>query len=139
MTRFRRPSFAARRPVKDARQLRAEWMASLEMAADLARAAEAEDPTAVETFGVTMTRLRVAIRDLEPANFPATASSAQTMAAAWLRLIRDFVAAGWSPEARTACAPFLKAGCACLDRLITTLRTEEARGTRQILGERDED
>lgn len=134
-----RAAFAARRPAKSTHQLRMDWVSSLAMAAELARAAEADDPTAIETFGVTMTRLRVAIRDLEPANFPAPALSAQTMAAAWLRLVRDFTAGGWTAEARTACAPFLRAGCGCLDRLITTLRTEEARGTRQILGERDED
>lgn len=134
-----RTAFAARRPSKDARTLRTEWVAALSLAGTLAKAAEADDPTAAAGFGVLLSRLMVLLRDLEPANFPVAAASAQSMAAAWLKLARDFVHPAWSPQARTACAPFLKAGVGCLDRLLTELRTEEGRHGRQILGERDED
>lgn len=146
MSRFGRPhaAFAARRPPKEPRQIRADWFACVAGVAELARAAEGEGDvpagaTARLGFGVALTRLRVTLRDLEPGNFPLPAASARSMATAWLKLARDFVDPAWSPQARTACAGFLAAGCACLDRLLTDLRTEEARATRQILGERDED
>lgn len=141
MTRFgqTRSAFVARRPPKSAHQLRGDWIAALTIGAELARAAEDDDATAAAAYGAGVSRLMVLLRDLEPVNFPVAVASAQTMAAAWLKLARDFVHPAWSPAARTACAPFLKAGANCLDRLLTNLRTEEARGTRQILGERDED
>lgn len=141
-----RPSFAPRRPAKTPMQLRADWIAALEMARALARLAGDGDPVAWDApadgarlaFGQTLTRLQVTLRDLGPENFPLAQSSAQTMAVAFLKLARDFCHPAWNAEARTACAGFLAAGAEALDRLITAQRTEMAGATARMLGERDE-
>lgn len=134
-----RPPFAARRPAKTGAMLRADWvscLAKVELLADVAMGARGEALDA--EFGQTLTRLTVGLRDLEPGNFPVAASSAQTMAAAFLKLARDFAHPAWTPQARTACAPFLKAGAACLDALLDALRSEEAALGRRITGERED-
>lgn len=137
-----RTSFAARTLARSPQQIRSDWNAAVVLAGALASAAGAEqqqpglrDPQ----FGQNLTRLVLTARALEPGNFPVQAESARSMAAAFLKLARDFCHPGWSPQARTACAPFLRAGARCLDDLINDLRTEEARGWRGQLGERDED
>lgn len=137
-----RASFAARTPARSPQQLRADWVSAILLAKGLSATAEQQlgpadgrDPD----FGQNLTRLVITARALEPANFPVQAESARSMAAAFLKLARDFCHPGWSPPARTACAGFLNAGAQCLDALITNLRTEEARGWRGQLGERDED
>jgi hypothetical protein len=135
-----RPSFSARRPPRTPHQLRADWIAAIMLAGAVARVAderEAASASEAAAFGQNLTRLSLSMRDLEPGNFPVQAESARSMAAAFLKLARDFCHPGWSPQARTACAPFLRAGARCLDGLIDELRAREAEVGRRVLGERD--
>lgn len=135
MNRHARGSFSSRRPVKTPRELRADWTSAVELAARLA--AVAADDVPDPAFGQNLVRLTCAVRDLDAVNFPLAAASAQTMARAFLLLARDFSHPAWPAPARTACAPFLAAGAAALDRLLAELRSREADSWRGHTGERD--
>lgn len=134
-----RPGFQARRPSRSPQEVRAGWVSAIQLADWLAAQAGLDEIGRHADFGQNLTRLSLSVRDLEPANFPVQAESARSMAAAFLKLARDFCHPGWSPDARTACAAFLSAGAACLDGLLDRLRHDEAAHGRRVLGERDED
>lgn len=132
--------FTKRRPQLDPRELKAAWVAAIaemEWLADATARQIGEDRE--PDYGQRLTRMTPRLRDLEATNFPVMADSARTQAAAFLALSRAFCHPAWSPEARTACAGFLKAGAQSLDVLVSTLRLAEAQHGRRILGERDED
>lgn len=143
MSRFTqsRGGFAERRPGKSPADLRADWVAGLALAitlAGIAERTEGELPRHGE-FGQGCTRLSLTVRDLTGESFPIPAPSVRQMATAFLMAVRAWVHPAMSPETRTACAPFVKAGAACLDGLLSQLRSQEAVSGRRVLGERDED
>jgi hypothetical protein len=131
--------FAGRRPGLNAQQLRAGWVSAIALAARCAKAAaDAGEGEAPVGAAGDVARLMATLRDLKRDNFPVATWSARQMAAAFLTLSQSFVRPEMGPEARTACAPFLAAGAATLDALMTVDRTEAARASwmRQS-GERD--
>lgn len=135
-------AFSKRRPARSPQQIRADWLSAISLAWGLSNHAGGDEDVVApgeRSFGQNITRLTITLRDLKTENFPVNAESARAMAGAFLTLARHFCHPAWSTPARTACAPFLKAGAICLEGLITNLRTEEARGWRDRLGERDED
>lgn len=139
---FRGGSYAARRPQRSPQQLRADWADAVRLARSLAATAahpEGAPASAAAGFGQGLTRLAIGLRDLDAGNFPVAAESARSMAAAFLKLARDFCHPGWSPEARTACAGFLAAGAEALDAIISELRARDAEAGRRVLGEREEE
>lgn len=134
----RRPGFEPRLPVRDPKQIRQDWVAALDLATSLTAAAmrggEGDAPQAVG--GVA--RLMTVLRTLSGDSFPVEAWSARQQAGAFVHLAKAWVNPAMGPEARTTCAPFLAAGAAVLDGLLTRLRTEEAqRSWRNQTGERD--
>jgi hypothetical protein len=135
MSRSPRFGYQARRPTPSPRELRLQWVAAVELAGHLACVAKGDGMA--PAFGQNLVRLAVALRDLEGANFPAPASSAQCMARAFLVLAREFADPRQGPEARTACAAFLIAGAEALDAMLSDLRTREAETWRAHTGERD--
>jgi hypothetical protein len=60
------------------------------------------------------------------------------MATAFLQIARAFVKSEMGPQARVTCAPFLAAGAACLDAVLSELRAQEAQSWKSQTGERDE-
>lgn len=133
----RRETFADRRPPRGPQQVRADWVAGIMLAGALAgQVVRDGEPDA--DFRRQLTRLSLSLRDLKAENFPVPAPSARIMAAAFLALARNFAHPAWSPQARTACAPFLLAGASCVDGLLDGLRVAEAVSGRRVLGERDE-
>ncbi len=133
--------FAARRPTKTPQQLRAEWVHAIELARTACAVAEGAGDGSQVTLGQSggdIARLMVTVRDLASTNFPIEAFSARQMAGAFLALVQAFANPATGPEARTACAPFLRVGAEALDGLLSELRRQESRAWRSQTGERDD-
>lgn len=141
MNGFRSPSrggFYNRRVTPEPPKIRAGWIAAPVDARMLAVEAMGE-PEHTPEYRRRLTQLSLTLRDLAADNFPIATPSARLMAGAFLALARNFAHPAWPPEARTACAPFLKAGAECIDGLLAGLRSEEAVAGRRVLGERGDD
>lgn len=114
------------RPPRSPQHVRFDWTAALQIAGDLALAAERGDETAQDGFGPQAARLAMIVRDLSPDSFPVKGVSAAAAAGAWLQLTRSFAHPATAPQTRTACAAFLLAGTRCLDAMLAELRAHEA-------------
>lgn len=133
-----RGGFRDRRITPEPQKIRAAWIAAPVDTRVLAVEALGE-PEHTADYRRRLTQLSLTLRDLTADNFPLATPSARIMAAAFLALARNFAHPAWPPEARTACAPFLKAGAECIDSLLAGLRSEEAVAGRRVLGERDDE
>jgi hypothetical protein len=125
-------------------QLRQAWVESIRLGALVAAEAdragdEQHQPAALGhgMHGANVTRLAAALRHLGPENFPVESWSARVMATAFLALAKGAVNPAMSPQARTACAPFLAAGAQALEGLMGALRTDESASWRGRMGEVD--
>lgn len=104
----------------------ADWLAALEHATRLARAAET--PGAPGDAGDLM-QFRLRVRDLTAESFPPPSDPARLVAGAFLNAARAFAHPETDPEARTACAPMLREAARRVDEIFTRHRDALARGT----------
>jgi hypothetical protein len=140
MTRFGnhpRRGFSERRMPPDAGKVRAAWIAAPGLAERVAVEAASEIEAAGD-FRRRLTNLSLTVRDLSADNFPLDTPSARVMAAAFLALARNFSNPTTPPEARTACAGFLREGAACVDNLLAARRSQEAIVGRRVLPREDD-
>lgn len=123
---------------RDPRQVRADWVAAIDLAQRAAEAAMAGADAPAGSSGL-VAQLMAGLRFLEIAGFPVKSNMATACAGAFLTVARAWVVPALAPEARTLAAPFLKAGALTLDAILDGLRREEAAVGRRATGEREDD
>lgn len=108
---------AARATVQD-------WMAALEVADRVWRAALAEDPgsASADPAGDLM-KLHAWGQQLSAEAFPSVAAASRLMVGAWLNVARAISGSDAAPETRTACAPALRETTQVVDQVLTLHRT----------------
>jgi len=125
----RHQGYAARKPARSPQQIRADWVAAIMQG-------RAITATMLSPADLVLA-LTADIRHLQPDNFPIEAFSARQMATAFLAVAKVIVSREVGAEARTACAPTLRACAEALDGFLTGLRDAEAQTWRHRTGEKD--
>src|SRR6185369_5783326 len=95
-----------------------DWMAALEHAARLARAAE-DLAGVVQGAPGDLAQFRIRLDALSPESFPMVSAHARRSAAAFISAGRAFADLTIDGETRTACAPVLREAQRYVDQLLT--------------------